>query len=257
MNKVDLNKGFLKRNFVLRLDDIAPNMNWEMMDRVKILFNKYNIKPVIGVIPKNEDKELKSYPKCNFNFWDEIKNLQNQGWEIAMHGYEHVYDKDCKNDYLGHGGDTEFANHPYEVQLNKISLGLKIFNEKNIDIKIFFAPNHTFDFNTIKACKNSGITSIVDGYGISPYHEEDVIFFPQLFYKLVALPFGFQTLQIHLNYYSERDFLKLKRFIEKNSKKIITISQATNIVNNSLSNRIIRLILEKTLKFKRLSLFAQ
>ena len=62
----------------------------------KILFDKYNIKPIIGVIPKNEDKELKSYPVCNFDFWEKIKNLKKQGWEIAMHGYEHLYDQNSK-----------------------------------------------------------------------------------------------------------------------------------------------------------------
>ena len=33
-------------------------MNWELMDRSETLFNKFNIKPVIGVIPKNQDKDI-------------------------------------------------------------------------------------------------------------------------------------------------------------------------------------------------------
>ena len=48
-----------KEGYVFRLDDIAPNMNWKMMERVKKLFNTYKVKPIIGVIPKNEDQELK------------------------------------------------------------------------------------------------------------------------------------------------------------------------------------------------------
>ena len=63
-----LNKNPLKCRIIIRLDDIAPNMNWDMMKRTKDLFKKYNVKPLIGVIPKNEDKELKSYQKCDFNF---------------------------------------------------------------------------------------------------------------------------------------------------------------------------------------------
>jgi len=66
----------LKCKILLRFDDIAPNMKWEMMSRVKNLLEKYDVKPIIGVIPKNEDNELKAYPKCSFNFWNEIKNLQ-------------------------------------------------------------------------------------------------------------------------------------------------------------------------------------
>ena len=34
-----------KTGYIFRLDDIAPNMKWQMMSRVKNLFNNYNIKP--------------------------------------------------------------------------------------------------------------------------------------------------------------------------------------------------------------------
>ena len=105
-----------KTAFVFRLDDVAPNMRWEMMDKVKKLFNTYNVKPILGVIPKNEDKELKLYPLCAFNFWDKMKNLKREGWKIAMHGYEHLYNKQRnKNDYMGRGGNTEFVDLPFET----------------------------------------------------------------------------------------------------------------------------------------------
>ena len=247
-----MEKNIFKCRIIIRLDDIAPNMNWKMMSRAQNIFKKYNIKPVIGVIPKNEDKELKNYPICEFNFWDEIKYLKNQGWEVAMHGYQHLYEKNCNKDYLGLGGKTEFANVPYETQLKKINFALDIFKKNNIEIKSFFAPNHTFDKNTIKACKFNGINSIIDGYGIAPYHEDDVLFFPQLFYRLYALPFGFQTLQIHLNYFDESDFLKFEKFIENNHKKIISFSEACNIYNNTFLNKSTKFFFKKILKFKRL-----
>ena len=46
-----LNKNPLNCRIVIRLDDIAPNMNWDMMKKTKDLFKKYNVKPLIGVIP--------------------------------------------------------------------------------------------------------------------------------------------------------------------------------------------------------------
>tara|TARA_Y100000590_G_scaffold342833_1_gene391570 strand:- start:2007 stop:2756 length:750 start_codon:yes stop_codon:yes gene_type:complete len=247
-----MKKNIFDCKLIIRLDDIAPNMNWEMMSKVKSLFEKYNIKPVIGVIPKNEDKELKNYPECKFDFWEEVKNLKKKGWEIAMHGYQHLYEENCKNDYLGFGGKTEFANLSYDVQLERVDSGIKIFNKQNIEIKTFFAPNHTFDKNTIKACKTHGIRSIVDGYGIAPYHEDGVLFFPQLFYSLYILPFGFQTLQIHLNYFNDNDFLDFERFIEKNQKKIISFEEAFEFTNNSLLNMSSKIFLKKALKLKRL-----
>jgi len=241
----------LKCKILLRFDDIAPNMKWEMMSRVKNLLEKYDVKPIIGVIPKNEDNELKAYPKCSFNFWNEIKNLQINGWEIAMHGYQHLYEAKCEEDYLGHGGNTEFSGFSYENQLKKLTLGLEIFKKQNIEIKTFFAPNHTFDKNTIKACKAVGIDTIVDGYGLAPYYENGVFFLPQLFYRLLALPFGFQTLQIHLNYFDEKNFVKLEKFIKKNQKKIISFSNLDKPIKNSFFDKVIKYIIEKILKFIR------
>jgi len=241
-----------KTGYVFRLDDIAPNMNWEMMSRVKKLFNLHNVKPIIGVIPKNEDKELKSYPLCPFDFWTEIKNLKGLGWEIAMHGYEHLYEKQrCKNDYMGYGGNTEFVDLPFEIQLRKINLGLEIFKKQNLDVKIFFAPNHTFDHNTIKACKTLGFKSIIDGYGLTPYCENEIVFIPQLFYKLFALPFGIQTMQLHLNYFSEEDYLNLEKFVKKNEKKIISYDKACDMVRNVILDRILRTVTKKVLQLKR------
>ena len=42
--------------------------------------------------------------------------------------------------------------------------GIKKFNEEKIQIRSFFAPNHTYDKNTLYALKNSGIKEIIDGY---------------------------------------------------------------------------------------------
>ena len=44
---------FFKKNtgILLDLDDIAENMNWGLMDKCESLFEKHNIKPVVGVIP--------------------------------------------------------------------------------------------------------------------------------------------------------------------------------------------------------------
>ena len=87
-------KKFISQNtgFLIRLDDIAKNMNWEMMHKCEILFDKYNIKPVLGVIANNQDVQLKSYPS-NEEFWNKIRTWKKKGWEISIHGYSHEYKK--------------------------------------------------------------------------------------------------------------------------------------------------------------------
>ena len=53
------------------------------------------------------------------------------------------------------------------------------------------------------------------------------------------MPFGFQTTQIHLNYWNSDDFLKFENLITKNYHKITTYDEMLNNINNG-SNIIFR-----------------
>ena len=247
-------KNYIKENtgILIRLDDIAENMNWDLMKKSELLFEKYGIKPVLGVIPNNKDNELLSYPKKN-DFWQQIRIWKDKGWEIAMHGSTHVYDKiSKKDDYFGHGGKSEFCGHPLEIQMSRIKDGLKKFDDEKINIRSFYAPNHTYDENTFTSLKNFEINEVIDGYGLMPYIENDIKFIPQLFYTIFMLPFGIQATQIHLNYWNQKDFDIFEKFVIKNSNKIITYDQALEKVNNNLFYKLINILMRKTLKIKRL-----
>tara|TARA_Y100000816_G_scaffold139482_1_gene98799 strand:+ start:4862 stop:5602 length:741 start_codon:yes stop_codon:yes gene_type:complete len=240
------NKGIL-----IRFDDIAENMNWHLMDKCEYLFEKYNIKPVVGIIPCNRDSELLSYPKRE-NFWEIVRKWKSKNWEIAMHGYTHIYDSTTnKKDYFNYGGKSEFFGHSINDQVNKIKEGLKIFNDNQIKVRVFFAPNHTYDQNTFEALKICGINQVIDGYGLIPYEENNIKFIPQLFYKLIALPYGIQTTQIHLNYWREKHFSKFENFIEKNLSRIINYDQALSKINNSFYSKILNTSVKNILKTKR------
>ena len=87
---------FFKKNtgILIRFDDIAENMNWRLMDKCESLFEKHNIKPVVGAIPNNTDTELLSYPKRE-NFWNIVnkwkkKKLGNRNARVhSSLRYEH------------------------------------------------------------------------------------------------------------------------------------------------------------------------
>ena len=249
-------KNFLKTlkectGILIRFDDIAPNMNWEMMDRCESLLNKFNIKPVLGVIPNNKDPELLNYPKRD-KFWNIVQNWDSKQWSIAMHGYTHVYDNDTnKKDYFNYGGKSEFFGHSLDEQILRIENGMQIFENNNIKVSAFFAPNHTYDLNTFKALKISGINQIIDGYGLSPFIFSEIKFIPQLFYKLFLLPFGIQATQLHINYWKEKDFENFKKFIENNHTKIIDLKTASSINGNNILIRFATVFVEPILKLKR------
>ena len=236
---------------LIRFDDIAENMNWHLMSRCEKLFDKLDIKPVMGVIPDNKDKDLLIYPKKE-NFWNVVKNWQSKGWEIAMHGYNHIYDKDTeKKDFFKYGGKSEFFGHTLINQSNKIKKGLEIFEKNNIKIRTFFSPNHTYDINTFEALKISGINEVIDGYGLKPYSENDIKFIPQLFYKPFLLPFGLQTTQIHLNYWTDKDFNNFSHLINKNYKKIISYDEALDLISNKTFDKLVNSSIKKILILKR------
>ena len=237
---------------MIRLDDISENMNWELMDRCENLFNKYNIKPLLGVVPENKDEELLSYEKRE-NFWDKVREWKKNGWEISMHGFSHIYEKSTnKKDYFNYGGRSEFFGHSYEIQKEKITSGLKIFKKEGISVRSFFAPNHTYDLNTFKVLKDVGIKNVIDGYGLIPYSDKGINFIPQLFYKEIFLPFGIQSTQIHLNYWEKKDFDKFEIFINKNKNNIISFEQAISKIDNSYHAKMINFLVKSFLKFLRL-----
>ena len=138
-----------------------------------------------------------------------------------------------------------------ETQLSRIKNGLKKFKDEGIEIKSFFAPNHTYDKNTFEALKICGINGVIDGYGLMPYKENDIKFIPQLFYKVLLLPFGIQSTAIHLNYWNEIDFNNFKDFLENNSDKIITYDHALEKINNDFSYELIKILVKKALQTKR------
>ena len=124
---------------LIRMDDITECMNWEQMDKCEDLFDKHKIKPLLGIIPINKDPELLKFPK-NIDFWNRVSNWKKKGWEITMHGCNHLYTQrsDKKKIYLIMNKNSEFYGLDYNTQLNKIKKGLEEFKKRNINIRSFF-----------------------------------------------------------------------------------------------------------------------
>ena len=128
---------------------------------------------------------------------------------------------------------------------------MKKFYDEQITIRVFFAPNHSYDENTFKALKECGIKEVIDGYGLFPYTENGIRFIPQLFYKLIFLPYGIQSTQIHINGWGSEDLVNFEKFIRNNKDKILNYNQAINVEKREFINSFLRFIIKNSLTFIR------
>ena len=150
-----------KKKILMRFDDICPTMDYKQWNKAVEVLDKYHIKPLIGVIPDCKDPEL-SIESPREDFWEYIKQLSAKGYAIAMHGYQHLYDIECRG-LVNSSKNSEFAGHSYEIQVEKIKKGKEILEMHGVKTNIFFAPSHSYDDNTLRALKENGFKYVSDG----------------------------------------------------------------------------------------------
>jgi len=228
--------------FIIRIDDICPTMNELKYKKVESLLDQYNIKPVIGVIPDNQDVSQMIDPPRK-DFWPYIKSRLDTGWTIALHGYQHK----CEvNDggLLKLSKVGEFPKKTYEEQFSMVKKGLNIFWENQISTNTFMAPSHSFDTTTLQVLKDLDFKYITDGFSLYPYSSEGLIFVPQLFATPKHFGIGIYTICVHTNTMTDVQFDFFKQFIDKQHQKIIPFSQANQYISNlaMLSGPFLRLL---------------
>ncbi len=201
--------------YIMRLDDACEKMDVEKWKRMESILDKYGVRPLVGVIPRCEDPMMAQY-SFNPDFWETVSKWISKNWTIAMHGYNHVYTTNC-------GGinpvnkRSEFAGLPLETQKEKIRKGVDVFRQHGINPKVFFAPSHTFDENTLLALKEeSDIRIVSDTIANKPYSKYDMTFVPQQSGRVRKLPFNMVTFCYHPNTMKNSDFLDLELFLQQN-----------------------------------------
>lgn len=216
-----------KNTYLIRLDDASPYMDenkWQIMEDI---LDKYGVKPLVGIIPANADPETMMEPedKC---FWEKVHHWIEKGWEMALHGYDHVcISDDGKKGLNPVWRRSEFAGVPLEQQKDKIRKGLAILNENNVNPRYFFAPSHTYDENTLKALREeSDIRIISDSYSLKPYIIEDFSFIPcQLGMPREMIVPGFFTICLHPNKMNDNHLKRLEEFVEDNHQYLLSFDE--------------------------------
>lgn len=207
-----------------RLDDIAPNMDWNKFNFIVSLLKRHNIKPLLAVIPDNKDPKLLEYP-ANSDFWNIIKELGQNSWVIAQHGFEHLY-KTGNGGILRINKKGEFAGLDFKTQKAMIADGARIIKDRLSSVpEIFVAPGHSFDKNTVRALKENGFNYISDGIALYPFKKWGLIWLPQILWRPRKIWFGQITVTLHINTEEQPDLNELEEFIGKNRKIIGDFSE--------------------------------
>jgi predicted deacetylase len=211
-------------NFIIRFDDLCPEMNWIVWERIEKILDKYEIKPIAAIVPLNSDPFLMvSSPRLDF--WKKASEWQKKGWAIGLHGYTHVYE--TKNaGIIGLNSRSEFAGLPLATQKYKIDSAVEIFSKNEINIDVWVAPAHSFDANTLLALKARGVNIVSDGYFRRVVNADGITWVPQQLWRFIPKSSGVWTVCYHHNAWTESDVEKFEIDIKLYKNQIITLQQA-------------------------------
>lgn len=211
--------------YLLRLDDASEYMDVEKWQRMENLLDQYGIKPLVGIIPDNQDPSLVGAYKQDLQFWHKVSRWKEKGWELALHGCYHKYT-------TSEGGinpvnkRSEFAGVPLNRQCEMIRHGVEILKTHDLEPRIFFAPSHTFDENTLLALKKeSNIRIISDTIANDVYFEDDFYFIPQQSGRVRNLPFKVVTFCYHPNTMNDAAFEELETFLKSKNERFAAFAE--------------------------------
>jgi predicted deacetylase len=232
--------------YIVRLDDACPTMDISKWSHIETILDKYDINPIVAVVPNNKDENLE-VDKHDELFWEKVKRWQDKGWHIALHGYDHVYITDDAG-LVPFNNRSEFAGLKYEEQADKIKKGIAIFKAHSIDVNIWVAPSHSFDKNTLLAIGNeTDINIISDGISLSEYSDTQFMWIPQQVWYFREMKFGTWTGCFHPNEMEESEFDRLEKFVKNNKNDFVEI----NKLNNKRKKSIVDYIFNKLYWFAR------
>ncbi|MEL4106105.1 DUF2334 domain-containing protein [Oscillospiraceae bacterium WX1] len=210
-----------------RIDDVSPYMVWENFHRLVGMMIKHDIRPLLGVIPDNQDPALLRLAH-NSGGWDEIRHLHERGFCIAQHGARHVYTTQDPG-RLGINAYSEFAGLSYDRQHALLSEGQRILTGLGLQTDIFMAPAHSYDDTTLRALHTLGFRYVTDGYGLFPYMRQGLKFIPCQTSKPLKVPAGLVTVCLHPNTTPPESFDALDRWLARNRRVVCSFDAARDI----------------------------
>jgi predicted deacetylase len=199
--------------YLLRVDDLCPTVHERRWQRLAAIIREFHIHPILAVVPDNQDPGLQS-GQPDPAFWARMRAMQAAGAAIAIHGYRHQCVRRGKS-ILPFHSHTEFSGRPVEEQREMLRAGLELLRAEGLNPRLWIAPRHGFDWNTLAALREEGIGYLSDGIAQRPFLRGGVVWIPQQIWAPVEQKRGLWTICLHPNTTTRsvaqdlRDFLSL------------------------------------------------
>lgn len=208
--------------YLVRLDDAHPGQLNQRWDQIQQILEELNIKPIVAIIPENQDKTIDYGESCQKDFWEKARQWRSKGWGIAVHGLHHLLRTGYRS-ILPISVHSEFSGKSYDEQLSMLIRAVDILRNQGCEPEYFVAPAHGFDEQTLAAIKRLKPSLIVsDGFGFRPYVKDDIKFIPQQIWRGRWFPFGVWTICLHPSTMTQAEIERFTEFARRNHAKFLT-----------------------------------
>ncbi|MGD0801444.1 MAG: DUF2334 domain-containing protein [Terracidiphilus sp.] len=209
--------------YLLRFDDLCPTVSLSRWQRFLPLIEEFGLRPILAVIPDNQDKELNLSPP-DTEFWARMRAMETAGAAIGLHGYRHLADSRGRS-LLPLHQRTEFSGVPEETQRQWIREGLGILRGQGLNPKIWVAPRHGFDRSTLRALRTEGIRVLSDGFARIPFTRGGLTWIPQQLWGPVDKSKGLWTICMHSNFSNAAQVEQLCSFLRRHAAQFTSVDR--------------------------------
>lgn len=206
-----MNKSFQPAQYLIRIDDVCPAMHAQRWHRMAALLRAVHIHAILAVIPDNRDPEMQFSPPYA-DFWPQIRAMEREGATIALHGWQHLCQQQGRS-FIPLHRLGEFAGVPIDRQRKMIASGIRALCQEGLSPKLFVAPRHGFDGNTLRALQAEGIHYLSAGFARRPCLRRGLVWIPQQLWAPIVRPHSLWTICLHPNTMHASDFASLERFL--------------------------------------------
>jgi hypothetical protein len=209
--------------YLLRFDDLCPTTPVERWRRLEALIERFSLQPILAVVPDNRDPEL-GVSTPDPAFWQRIHALEVSGAVVGLHGYHHICASRGRS-LVRLAPTSEFAGVPAPTQRSWIKEGLRILRAHGLNPRIWVAPRHGFDRNTLNALGAEGIALLSDGFARIPFRRGGATWIPQQLWGPVDKPKGLWTICVHPNTASDADVSALDAFLTVHADQFTSVDR--------------------------------